>query len=85
MEIEDKVAIKAFVFGGAFPLIALPLQAAFNGVLAWGVAAFIWTAMFHWLPPRIHRNLTVIRSAMLCLAAAILGVLLAAGVRALFG
>lgn len=71
VEIGDRVAIKAFVFGARLPFATLILHRFLPSWFAWGIAVSVWTALFHWLPPRIHTHLTPLRSAVLCLAAGV--------------
>lgn len=78
MDIGHTVAVKAFIFGGTLPIATLLVSKAAPEWLAWGVGAMVWTALFHWLPPRIHHGLTPARSALLCLAAGVLAAIITA-------
>ena len=71
MQIEDAVALKAGLFGLTMPLLTLPLSHVLPNWSAWAIAATVGTALFHWLPPRIHRDLTPVRSVAICVAAGI--------------
>lgn len=66
------IAVKAAIYGGTMPIGATLLSMLVVQWLAWGITAAVWTALFHWLPPRIHQGLTPARSLALCLAAGVL-------------
>ena len=51
MKIEDMALLKAFAFGFAMPLVTIPLTKLVPEWLAWGGAATLCAALFHWLPP----------------------------------
>jgi hypothetical protein len=71
VDVTTKIALKASAFGLAMPLITIPLSRRLPEWLAWGVAATVGCALFQWLPPRIHRDLTPWRSAVLCVLAGV--------------
>ena len=68
MQIEDKVALKAGLFGLTLPFLTLLLAHFLPQWGAWAIGAAVGTALFHWLPPRIHRELTPLRSVAICVA-----------------
>ena len=83
MDMPTKVALKSVAFGIAMPLITIPLTSRLPDWFAWGIAATVSCALFHWLPPRIHQNLTPWRSTLLSLATGVAAALAVAAVEML--
>lgn len=68
MEHRDRVVIKSFIFGLAWPLVWMPLRHWLAPHYAAAIAGFVTTALFHWLPPIVQRDLTVAKSALIAVA-----------------
>lgn len=71
MQDSDKVIVKATAFSAVLVILAAVFRVWFQEPVAWGLSAFVGVLLFHWLPPRIHHNLTVIKSVGLSLASGI--------------
>lgn len=71
MEDSDGVIVKATAFGAGLVVLAAVFRIWLQDYVAWGLSSFVGTLLFHWLPPRIHRNITVMKSVGLSLAAGI--------------
>lgn len=71
MEMREKVMLKAGIFGVTLPVLTIPFMSHFPSWLVWSLASCVACALFHWLPPRIHRDLTPLRSALICVGAGV--------------
>jgi hypothetical protein len=71
MEDSDRVMVKAAAFGAVLVVLAAVFRIWLPEVFAWGLSSFVGILLFHWSPPRIHRNMTVVKSVVLSLAGAI--------------
>lgn len=80
MEDTDRTIVKCFVFGVGWALLWVPLDRTIGGPLAAGIASAIAVALFHWLPPRVHPNLTFGRSAAATLAAGVTSAVVSAAI-----
>lgn len=70
MNESDGMMFKAAGFGIASPLLFFLFQRWFGAPTSAALAAVVTIPLFQWLPPRIHRGLSVPFSAVIAAAGA---------------
>lgn len=83
-EPERTFAKQGLLFGFVWPLLWFPLDRMVGGPLAAGIASAAAVALFHWLPPRVHPDITPGKSVAAVVGAGLTSALAISVVERLF-